>query len=73
MNFKPHTKEQLKSMNIEEDKTYTIEFLDKDYFNGEETLQRSTAKAILNDDNYIFIVTDPYGMDKFINSVKVID
>lgn len=73
MNFIPNTQEQLKSMNIEENQTYTIEFLDKDYFNGEETLQRTSAKAILNDDNYIFIVTDPYGMDKFINSVKVIN
>ena len=70
--FKPHTQEELKELGVREGKTYTIEYLDKDYFNGEETLERSRAKAIMNDGNISFIVSDPYGMDKFINNAKVI-
>lgn len=72
MSYTPHTQDQLKQLNIQEDKTYTIEYLDKDYFNGDENLIRSEAKAIVNDDIISFIITDSYGMDKFITQAKVI-
>ncbi|MEA3289768.1 MAG: hypothetical protein U9Q04_06250 [Campylobacterota bacterium] len=70
--FVPHTQDELKALNIKEDETYTIEYKNKDYFNGEETIERSDAKAILNDSKIIFVVSDPYGMDKFVDNVKVI-
>jgi hypothetical protein len=70
--FKPHTQEELKKLGVTEGKTCVIEYLDKDYFNGEETLERSRAVAIMNNGKISFIVSDPYGMDKFINNAKVI-
>ncbi|MEA3553505.1 MAG: hypothetical protein U9R39_03760 [Campylobacterota bacterium] len=72
MNFKPHTKDELKKLNLVEDKIYTIEYLNKDYFNGEDTLEITKAKMFFNDDKFIFIVPDPYGMDRFITNVRVI-
>lgn len=72
MDFKPNTQEELSSLGIAENETYTIEYLNKDYFNGEETLERSDATAIINNGKIIFVVRDPYGMDKFINNAKVI-
>jgi hypothetical protein len=72
MNFKPHTQDELKILNLKENQSYTIEYLNKDYFNGEETLETAKAKLILNDNKFIFIVPDPYGMDRFINDVRVI-
>lgn len=72
MSFKPHTQDELKSLGVVENETYTIEYLNKDYFNGEETLERSTATAIMNDGMIMFVVSDPYGMDKFINNAKVL-
>ena len=72
MNFTPHTQEQLKQINIIENEKYTIEYLDKDYFNGDETLVKTTATAIINDNNYSFIIIDDYGMDKFISKARVI-
>ncbi len=70
--FIPHTQEQLKELNIIENEKYTIEYLDKDYFNGDETLVKTIATAIINDNNYSFIIVDDYGMDKFISNVRVI-
>ena len=72
MDFKPHTQDELRSLGIVENGTYTIEYLNKDYFNGEETLERSTAAAIINEGVIMFVVSDPYGMDKFINNARVI-
>ena len=37
MIFKPHTQDELKQLNIIENEKYNIEYLDKDYFNGDET------------------------------------
>lgn len=72
MTFKPHTQDELKELNLNEHTTYKIEYINKDYFNGEENLEISQAKVLVNDSEIIFIVTDPYGMDKYINSARVI-
>jgi len=72
MNFTPHTQEQLQSMNIQQDKKYKIQYINKDYFNGDETLETTTATAIINDSNIVFVVPDPYGMDRFIDKVKIL-
>lgn len=72
MEFKPHTQDKLKALGVVENETYTIEYLNKDYFNGEETLERSTATAIINEEVILFVVSDPYGMDKFINNARIV-
>ena len=64
MAFIAHTQEELKSFNIEADKTYSIEYPNKDYYNGEETVEKGKGVAFVNDGNIYFTVTDPYGMDK---------
>ena len=72
MNFIPHTQIELQNMDLRDGDEYTIEYMNKDYFNGEETLERTVAKCIINDEKILFIVPDPYGMDRFIDQVKVI-
>lgn len=72
-NFVPHTKEELQELEIQNDKTYTIQYINKDYFNGEDTLEISKAKAIVSDKDISFIVSDPYGMDKFVSQVRVVN
>lgn len=73
MSFQPNTQDELKALEIVDGKEYLIEYLNKDYFNGEETLEKARAKAIINEGKIIFIVPDPYGMDRFIDKVKVIN
>lgn len=73
MNFKANTQEELKNLNIKEDQEYLVEYKNKDYFNGEETIERASAKAIINDGLISFIVPDPMGMERFISEVKVIN
>lgn len=73
LNFIPNTQEELKRLNIIEGNEYLIEYKNKDYFNGEESLEKTKAKAIINDNEILFIVPDPYGMEKFIKDVKVLD
>ena len=73
MSFTPLTQNELKNMNIKENETYFIEYVNKDYFNGEETIEKTKATAILNDGNVYFNVTDPYGMEKLIMNARVID
>lgn len=72
MNFIPLTYEELKALNIKDGEKYTIEYINKDYFNGENTLECSEATAVVNEDTISFLVTDPYGMDRFITNVKVV-
>lgn len=72
MNFTPQTLEELKKLNLENDKIYKIEYLDKDYFNGDEKLEITDAKAIVNEEKIFFLATDSYGMDKFITSFRVV-
>lgn len=72
MNFKANTQEELKQLNIQDGNKYLVEYKNKDYFNGEETLERARAKAIINDEVISFIVPDPMGMEKFISEVKIL-
>jgi len=72
MNFQPDTQIQLKQLNIIDGNLYLIEYLNKDYFNGDENLEMTKAKAIINDDIISFMITDDYGMEKFINRFRVI-
>ena len=72
MHFKPHTQEQLKLLHIQVGKTYSIEYLNKDYFNGEETIERAKGVTIENDGNIYFNVVDPYGMDRLVMQVRIL-
>lgn len=72
MNFTPHTQEELKEMEIKDGHDYRIEYVDRDYFNGIETIDNTHAKAIINDGDISFVVKDAYGMDKFIKDVRVV-
>ena len=72
MNFISNTQEELKLLNIIDGNEYLIEYKNKDYFNGEETIEKTKAKALINDNQILFIVPDPYGMDRFISEVKVL-
>lgn len=73
MSFIPNTQEELKKLDIQEDKEYKVEYKNKDYFNGEETIEIELAKAIINDGVISFIIKDPMGMDRFINEVRIIN
>jgi hypothetical protein len=72
MKFIPSTQSELKSLNIQNDELYQIEYLNKDYFNGDESIEKTRAKAIINDGIVSFIITDDYGMDKFVSNFRVI-
>ena len=72
MNFIPNTQEELQLINIIDGNEYLIEYKNKDYFNGEETIEKTKAKALINDNQILFIVPDPYGMDRFISDVKIL-
>ncbi len=72
MNFIPNTQEELQLINIIDGNEYLIEYRNKDYFNGEETIEKTKAKALINNGQILFIVPDPYGMDRFISEVKVL-
>ncbi|QKJ26229.1 hypothetical protein ACBT_0247 [Aliarcobacter cibarius] len=72
MNFIPNTQEELQLINIIDGNEYLIEYKNKDYFNGEETIEKTKAKALINNGQILFIVPDPYGMDRFISEVKVL-
>jgi len=72
MAFKPHTQEELKNLNIISGKSYSLQYINKDYYNGEETIEKGDGTALLNDENIYFNVTDPYGMDKLIMKVRIL-
>ena len=73
MNFKANTQEELKRLNIQDGSEYLVEYKNKDYFNGEETIEKAKAKAILNDGVISFIIPDPMGMERFISEVRVLN
>mgnify|MGYP003585313330 CR=1 FL=1 len=73
MSFQFHTYDELVKMDIKDDANCLIEYQNKDYFNGEETIEKAVAKAIRQNDKFIFVVPDPYGMDRFIERVKVLE
>ena len=72
MAFVAHTQEELKGLNIQTDKRYLIQYANKDYFNGEETIEIGKATATHTDGNIYFVVVDPYGMDKLVMQVRVV-
>ena len=72
MAFAPHTQEELKTLNITAGNSYLIEYQNKDYYNGDETIEKGTGTAFINDGNIYFNVVDPYGMDKLIMRVRYI-
>lgn len=72
MNFISHTQNELRNLNITDGSEYFIEYLNKDYFNSEETIERTKGKALINDGQILFVVPDPYGMERFISEVKVL-
>jgi hypothetical protein len=72
MNFTSNTQEELQLLNIIDGNEYLIEYKNKDYFNGEETIEKTKAKALINNNQILFIVPDPYGMDRFISDVKIL-
>ena len=72
MIFIANTQEELKQFNIQENQEYLVEYKNKDYFNGEETIEKAMAKAIINDGLISFIIKDPMGMERFVSEVKVL-
>jgi hypothetical protein len=72
MSFKPHTQEQLRALKIKNLERYFVEYIDKDYFNSEEKIEKSVATAHINDENIHFSIVDIYGMDKMIMQVKIL-
>ena len=72
MTFIATTQEELKQLNIQENQEFLVEYKNKDYFNGEETIEKATAKAIINDGLISFIIKDPMEMEKFISEVKIL-
>ena len=73
MNFKANTQEELKKLNMQDGSEYFVEYKNKDYFNGEETIEKAKGKAILNDGVISFIIPDPMGMERFISEVRVLN
>jgi len=73
MAFLPHTQDELKNLNIVAGTTYMIEYVNKDYYNGDETIEKGKAIALLSNSKIYFSVTDPYGMDKMVMQVRVIE
>ena len=72
MAFLAHTQEELKRLNIQTDRTYLIQYANKDYFNGEETIEIGKATATIIGGNIYFTVVDPYGVDKLVMQARVI-
>jgi len=72
MQFIPHTQEELQKLGIQVGKSYLIEYQNKDYYNGEETIEKGKGVAFLNGENIFFNVIDPYGMDKLVMKVRVL-
>lgn len=73
MNFTPDSQEELQNLNIKNGEKYQIQYLNRDYFNGDENIETTSAQAIINENNEIsFLVQDDYGMDKFIKDAKIL-
>ena len=73
MTFVPHTQEELKNFNITIGSTYKLEYKNKDYYNGEETIEKGQGVALANNGEIYFNVIDPYGMDKMIMKARVLN
>lgn len=72
MSFVPHTQQQLQALKIQAGSAYYVEYINKDYFNGEETIEKGKGSAVITDGNIYFNVVDPYGMDKLVMQVRVL-
>lgn len=73
MKFIPHSQVELRTFGLENGERCTIEYRNKDYFNGEETKEIGEATVVVSEDgNIYFNVVDPYGMEKLIMQAKVI-
>ncbi|UFS63300.1 hypothetical protein LOH54_04025 [Sulfurimonas sp. HSL-3221] len=72
MEFKPHSQAQLKALRVTAGAAYMIEYLNKDYFNGEETVERGKGTAVVTAQGIFFNVQDPYGMVKLVMQARVI-
>ncbi len=72
MAFTAQTQQELKQLDIKADKTYLIQYVNKDYYNGEETIEIGKATAAITDGNIYFVVVDPYGMDKLVMQARLI-
>ena len=49
-----------------------ITYRNKDYFNGEETVELGKCTAVVTEKGIFFNVLDPYGMDKLVMQARVI-
>ena len=72
MAFLAHTQEELKHFNVLAGKSYSLQYANKDYYNGEETIEKGKGVAFVSDGNIYFTVTDPYGMDKLIMKARIL-
>lgn len=72
MSFTPHSQEELQLLDIQAGKSYLIQYANKDYFNGEDTIEEGKATPFISEGNIYFNVIDPYGMDKLIMQAKVL-
>ena len=72
MAFIPHSQDELKSFNIVAGESCSLEYQNKDYYNGEETIEKGKGIAIISNGNIYFNVTDPYGMDKLIMKARIL-
>ena len=73
MAFTPHTQEELKEFNIIMGSTYAVEYANKDYFNGEDRVEKAMGRAFTSDGKIYLNVVDPCGMDKMVMQVRVLE
>jgi len=72
MAFVPHTQAQLKALRVAEGKRYRLEYLNKDYFNGEETVEKGIGTAVATQNGFYFNVVDPHGMEKLVMQARIL-
>lgn len=73
MSFVPHSQAELQNFNIIAGQSYRVQYQNKDYYNGEETIEEAHGTAMITDGNIYFNVTDPYGMDKLVMKVRIVE
>lgn len=71
MPFIPHTQEELRKRGIADGGVYRIRYLNKDYFNAEESVETAAGTAVVTEKGIFFNVTDPYGMEKLVMQARV--
>ncbi len=71
--FKANTQAELQGLNIIAGKQYKIKYKNKDYYNGDETVEQGMGTAVESDGQIYFNVVDPYGMDKLVMQVQVLE